>query len=148
MSTKITVAYGDNFHLYRESFDEDYIYLEMEGVQFEASYNQVTMPIPIHIWEVIRQYQGIDLSWVLSTDDEIMRYVEQEVDGRIQKYQQAESQKHQRLIALSGAIVYGDADTPRQQQLDRGIAYFYRLRDHQRQIKQAIEQLAQANQNT
>lgn len=49
MSTKITVAYGDNFHLYRESFDEDYIYLEMEGVQFEASYNQVTMPIPIHI---------------------------------------------------------------------------------------------------
>ena len=147
MSTKITVAYGDNFHLYRESFDEDYIYLEMEGVQFESSYNQVMMPIPIHIWEVIRQYQGIDLSWAARTDEEIMRYVEQEVDGRIQKYQQAESEKHQRFIALSGAIPYGNADTPRQQQLDRGIAYFHRLREHQQQIKQAIEQLEQANQN-
>lgn len=147
MSTKITVAYGDNFHLYRESFDEDYIYLEMEGVQFEASYNQVMMPIPIHIWEVIRQYKGIDLSWAAKTDEEIMRYVEQEVDGRIQKYQQAESEKHQRLIALLGSIPYGSADTPRQQQLDRGIAYFHRLREHQQQIKQAIEQLEQANQN-
>lgn len=95
MSTKITVAYGDNFHLYRESLDEDYIYLEMEGVKFEASYNQVMMPIPIHIWEVIRQYPGIDLSWASRTDDEIMRHVEQEVDRRIQKYQQADDEKHQ-----------------------------------------------------
>ena len=147
MSTKITVAYGDNFHLYRESFDEDYIYLEMEGVRFEASYNQVMMPIPIHIWEVIRRYPGIDLSWAAKTDEEIMRHVEQEVDGRIQKYQQAESEKHQRLIALLGSIPYGSADTPRQQQLDLGIAYFHRLREHQQQIKQAIEQLEKINQN-
>ncbi len=147
MSTKITVAYGDNFHLYREIFDEDYIYLEIEGVQFEASYNQVMVPIPIHIWEVIRQYQGIDLSWASRTDEEIIRYVEQEVDGRIEKYQQAESEKHQRLIALLGSMPYGRADTPRQQQLDQGIAHFHRLREHQQQIKQAIEQLEQANQN-
>jgi hypothetical protein len=163
MSTKITVAYGDNFHLYRESLDEDYIYLEMEGVQqrdctcwgnpsvphvqFEASYNQVMMPIPIHIWEVIRQYQGIDLSWAAKTDEEIMRHVEQEVDRRIEKYQQADDEKHQRLIALLGAIPYGSADTPRQQQIDLGIAYFHRLREHQQQIKQAIEQLEKINQN-
>ncbi|MEM8723657.1 MAG: hypothetical protein AAGE84_30990 [Cyanobacteria bacterium P01_G01_bin.39] len=105
MSTKITVAYGDNFHLYREGFDQDYIYLEMEGVQFEASYNQVMVPIPIHIWEVIRQYPGIDLSWASRTDDEILRHVEQEVDQRIHKYQQADDAKHQRLIALLGAIL-------------------------------------------
>ena len=148
MSTKITVAYGDNFHLYRESLDEDYIYLEMEGVRFEASYNRVMMPIPIHIWEVIRQYQGIDLSWAAKTDEEIMRHVEQEVDGRIQKYQQADDEKHQRLIALLGSIPYGSADTPRQQQIDRGIAYFHRLREHQQQIKQAIEQLEKINQNS
>ena len=147
MSTKITVAYGDNFHLYRESLDEDYIYLEMEGVRFEASYNRVMMPIPIHIWEVIRQYQGIDLSWAAKTDEEIMRHVEQEVDGRIQKYQQADNEKYQRLIALLGSIPYGSADTPRQQQLDQGIAYFHRLREHQQQIKQAIEQLEKINQN-
>ena len=147
MSTKITVAYGANFHLYRESLDEDYIYLEMERVRFEASYDRVMMPIPIHIWEVIRQYQGIDLSWAAKTDEEIMCHVEQEVDLRIQKYQQADDEKHQRLIALLGSIPYGSADTPRQQQLDLGIAYFHRLREHQQQIKQAIEQLEKINPN-
>ena len=36
MSTKSTIAYGRNFHLYREALDEDYIYLELEGTKFEA----------------------------------------------------------------------------------------------------------------
>lgn len=85
MSTKVTVAYGENFYLYQEVFDEDFIYLELEEVQFEASYNRVMMPIPIHIWEVIRKYKGIDLSWASRTDEEILRYVEEEVDKRIQK---------------------------------------------------------------
>ncbi len=133
MSTKVTVAYGKNFHLYKEILDENFIYLEIEGVQFEASYNRVMMPIPVHIWEVIRQYEGTDLSWALRTDEEIVRYVEQEVDKRIQKYQQAENEKSKRLIALLGSIPYGNADTPRQ---------------HQQQICQAIEELKQTNQNS
>ncbi len=148
MSTKVTVAYGENFHLYKEVFDEDFIYLEIEGVQFEASYNRVMMPIPVHIWEVIRQYEGTDLSWALRTDEEIVRYVEQEVDKRIQKYQQAENEKSKRLIALLGSIPYGNADTPRQQQIEKGIAYFKSLREHQQQICQAIEELKQTNQNS
>ncbi|MDJ0570776.1 MAG: hypothetical protein QNJ53_17270 [Pleurocapsa sp. MO_192.B19] len=165
MSTKATVAYGKNFHLYKEIFDENFIYLELEGVQFEASYNRVMIPIPVHIWEVIRQYEGTDLSWAYRTDDEIVRYVEQEVDKRIQKYQQAENEKsgatprrrktqgnaHQeskRLIALLGSMPYGNADTPRQQQIEQGITYFKSLREHQQQICQAIEELKQTNQNS
>ncbi len=148
MSTKVTVAYGKNFHLYKEIFDENFIYLELEGVQFEASYNRVMMPIPVHIWEVIRQYEGTDLSWALRTDEEIVRYVEQEVDKRIQKYQQAENEKSKRLIALLGSIPYGNADTPRQQQIEKGITYFKSLREHQQQICQAIEELKQTNQNS
>ncbi len=148
MSTKVTVAYGENFHLYKEILDENFIYLEIEGVQFEASYNRVMMPIPVHIWEVIRQYEGTDLSWALRTDEEIVRYVEQEVDKRIQKYQQAENEKSKRLIALLGSIPYGNADTPRQQQIEKGIAYFKSLREHQQQICQAIEELKQTNQNS
>ena len=91
MSTKVTVASGKNFHLYKEILDENFIYLEIEGVQFEASYNRVMMPIPVHIWEVIRQYEGTDLSWASKTDEEIVRYVEQEVDKRIKKLKEAEN---------------------------------------------------------
>ncbi|MGK7947969.1 MAG: hypothetical protein AB4368_03965 [Xenococcaceae cyanobacterium] len=148
MSTKVTVAYGKNFHLYKEIFDENFIYLEVEGVQFEASYNRVMIPIPVHIWEVIRQYEGTDLSWASRTDDEIAQYVEQEVDKRIQKLKEAENEKSKRLIALLGSMPYGMADIPRQQQIEKGIAYFESLREHQQQICQAIEELKQINQNS
>ena len=55
MSTKSTIAHDRNFHLYREAFDEDYVYLEVEGTKFEASYNRVMLPIPVHVWEALRQ---------------------------------------------------------------------------------------------
>ncbi|MGK7899322.1 MAG: hypothetical protein AB4372_38325 [Xenococcus sp. (in: cyanobacteria)] len=148
MSTKVTVASGKNFHLYKEILDENFIYLEIEGVQFEASYNRVMMPIPVHIWEVIRQYEGTDLSWASKTDEEIVRYVEQEVDKRIKKLKEAENEKSKRLIALLGSMPYGMADTSRQQQIEKGIAYFKSLREHQQQICQAIKELKQTNQNS
>jgi hypothetical protein len=45
MSTKATIAYGPTFHLYHEALDEDFVYLEIEGTQFEASYNRVMVPM-------------------------------------------------------------------------------------------------------
>ena len=103
MSTKATIAYGPNFHLYHEVLDEDYVYLELEGVQFEASYNRVLVPIPIHIWEVIRQYPGIDLAFADKTADEIRGYVEQQVDERLTHYREA-NQSAKGLIALSRSL--------------------------------------------
>ena len=145
MSTKATVAYGSNFHLYQEVLDENFIYLELEGVSFEASYNRVMVPIPVHIWEVIRQYPGTDLSWSDKTDEEIARYVEQEINERIERYQKAENDQHRGLIALFGSLDYGSADTPRQEQIEQGVAHFEQLREHQQQIKQAIEELKKTN---
>ena len=49
MSTKITIAHGRNFHLYQEALDEDHVHLELEGIKFEASYNRVMVPIPVHV---------------------------------------------------------------------------------------------------
>lgn len=144
MSTKETVAYGTNFHLYKEVLDESFIYLELEGVQFEASYNRVMIPIPVHIWEVIRKYQGIDLSWADRSDKELLQYVEQEIDERIQRYQEAEA-KSKGLIAFFGSLAFGMADIPRSEQIENGVAYFQRMREHQQQVKQAIEELELQN---
>lgn len=145
MSTKSTVAYGPNFHLYREALDENFIYLELEGVQFEASYNRVMVPIPVHIWEVIRQYQGVDLSWADKTDGELIQYVEQEVNERIKRYQEAEPEKGKSLMAFFGSLAFGTADSPRSEQIEQGVKYFKRLREHQQQIKQAIQELERTN---
>jgi hypothetical protein len=145
MSTKVTVAYGNNFHFYRECLDEDFIYLELEGVEFEAGYNRVMVAIPVHIWEVIRKYEGVDLSWASRTDEEILEYVEKEVDERMERYQQTEEKKGKQLIALLGSIPFGSADIDRSEQIKRGVSHFKRLREHQLQIQQAIQELEQMN---
>jgi len=145
MSTKSTVAYGPNFHLYREALDDQYIYLELEGVQFEASYNRVMVPIPVHIWEVIRRYEGVDLSFADKADEEMRAYVEREVDERIERYNQEENPKAKSLIAFLGSIPYGSADTAREEQIARGMSYFLALRENQQQIQKAIEDLERLN---
>jgi hypothetical protein len=147
MSTKSTVVHGQNFHLYREVLDEDFIYLELEGVLFEASYNRVMVPIPVHIWEVIRKYEGVNLSWSDKTDEDIRLYVEQEVEARIKRYEDEQNQKSKNLIAVLGIFPYGMANTPREEQVAKGIAYYMEARTHQQQIKDAIEALEKLNRN-
>lgn len=147
MSTKATIAYGPSFHLYHEALDDDFVYLEIEGAQFEASYNRVMVPIPVHIWEVIRRYPGIDLEYADKTDDQLRIYVEQEVDDRIKQYGKA-NQRAKGLVSLAGSLVYGTADQPRAKQIAAGLEYFTKTREHQRQIKAAIAKLEETNRKT
>ncbi len=144
MSTKSTIVHGPTFHFYHEALDNDYVYLELESVQFEASYNRVMVPIPVHIWEVIRRYAGVDLSLAEKTDDELRDVVEQEVDERIQRYRDSQQHGHT-VMRIAGALVYGMADEPRDQQIAAGLEYFTKQRAHQQQIKQAIAELEQLN---
>src|SRR5262249_1568973 len=120
MSTKSPIAHGRNFHLYHEALDEDYVYLELEGTKFEASYNRVMIPIPVHVWEVIRRYPGIDLKYADRTDAEIRRCVKQEVDERLKMYEEAD-EKSKGLVSVSGALAFGTAEQRRYQQVAAGL---------------------------
>jgi hypothetical protein len=143
MSTKSTIAYGTNFHLYHETLDEDYVYLELEGVRFEAGYNRLMVPIPMHIWEFIRHYPGADLEWADKTDAQIQEHVEHEIDDRLKRYAEVDDDR-KGFVSLLGSMVYGKADEPREEQITSGIAYFTKQREHQQQIKQAIRDLEEA----
>lgn len=144
MSTKETLAYGPHFHLYREILDDNYVYLEVEGTQFEASYGHVMVPIPVHIWEVIRRHPGIDLQLADKTDEELRQHVERIVDERLKRYEQADEQA-KGLAALAGSLTLGKADEPRGAQLAAGIEHYTRLREHQQQIQMAIAELERTN---
>jgi len=143
MSTKSTIAYGPTFHFYHEALDDSYVYLELEQVEFEAAYNRVMVPIPVHIWEVIRQYPGIDLAWAEKSDQDIVDYVTEYVDDRIRQCEEAEENK-KGLVSLIGGLVFGTADASRAEQIEQGVAYYQKLRKHQQQVKAAIEELQQA----
>ncbi len=147
MSTRSTLAYGPSFHLYHEVLDEDYVYLRIEGTQFEASYGQVMVPIPVHVWEVIRRHSGVDLGLADQTDDELRRHVEQMVDDRLKRHQKA-AENAKPIAALAGSLVLGSIDEPREIQVAKGLEDYTRRREHQRQVRQAITELERANTKT
>jgi hypothetical protein len=37
MSTRVTIAYSDDFHLYQECFEQDNVYLRLDGGEWAAS---------------------------------------------------------------------------------------------------------------
>jgi len=144
MSTKETLASGSNFRLYRELLEEDMVYLELEGLPFEASQQHVVVTIPVPIWELIRRYPGSDLAFANQTDDELRLYVEQQVDTRIQQYHEAPPERRP-LFAAIGALPYGMADLPREQQIVAGIDFYTRMRERQQQVVHAIAELERMN---
>jgi hypothetical protein len=141
MSTKNTLSYGDDFHLYTEAFDNEHIYLNLNNVEFEATQNSVCITIPVAIWEVIRQQVGVDLSWVDKSDQFIEEYVKKFVNERIEHYKE----NNNSIMKLAGCIAFGIADEPEESQIQQGITYYQKLREQQQLIMQQITKLQKTN---
>lgn len=146
MSTKSTIAHGDNFHFYHEALDDDHVYLELKATQFEAGYGRVMIPIPIHIWETIRHLGGARLDLINHTDEDLLAMVEADVDKRIAEHEEALRDGPDRAtwVSLAGSFVYGGAEDPREEQIARGMEHYRHERQHQREIHAAIEKLRSA----
>ncbi|MGZ5799948.1 MAG: hypothetical protein ACXWJZ_04880 [Burkholderiaceae bacterium] len=144
MSSKSSLALGPNFHFYREVFDDDHVYLEIDSTHFEVRYNHVVLPIPVHIWEVIRRIQGIKFEYIDKTDAEMLQYVEHEVDERICRCQVAR-EEGKLPDSLSGLIAYGPSNDDRAEQITSGMSHFTNIRNHEQQVRLAIEELEKLN---
>ena len=142
MSTKATIAHGPTFHLYHEMGDDRYVYFEVESVPFEASYDRVMVPIPIHVWEHARQFSGVDLSLADATDAELRADVEAYVDERIARYEAAQDDRERAFANVVGSLGYGPADAPREEQVAQGMQERTRRRAYQREVRAAIERLS------
>jgi hypothetical protein len=147
MSTKCTIAHDESFHFYHEVLDDDHVYLELRTTHFEAGYGRVMIPIPIHIWETIRHLGGVRLDLVEKQDAEVLAMVEAEVDERIAQYEAVEREHpgRARFVRLLGCLPYGAADTPRAEQICKGVEYFQSERERQRTVRQRMSALRKAN---
>ena len=141
MNTKSTVTRGPAFHLYRELGDDRSVHLRLDGVAHRASYDRVTVAVPVHVWEHVRRFHGVDLSLADVTDREIRERVEGYVDDRIARLAEADDESRRGLIRLAGSIPYGPADDPREEQVARGVADYERRRAHQREVRDAVGRL-------
>jgi hypothetical protein len=142
MSTKSTIASGATFHLYTELLDDDFVFLALEGHPFEATCNRVVVSIPIAVWEYLRQFAAVDLSWADKDDGALARAVESAVDERIARFA---AEGGGSALRLAGVAVYGAPDGPRDAQIASGVAYYTRLRERQRAVIAAIKELRRAS---
>ena len=132
MSTKSTLLSFDSVHLYTEAFDDKNVYLEMDNIKFNASNNQITLEIPIEIWEVIRQKEAIYHYCHDWTDDYIKDYVENEVSKRINE---------KGILRIFGMFIYGDADDCKEEQIKIGIDYYTKKRTEENALINKIAAL-------
>lgn len=146
MSTRFTLAYGKDFHFYRELMDDDHLYLQLETTHYEAGYGRLLVEIPVHIWEVIRRRGRADLDLADKSDDDLRQMVGSAVDERRRRYEEAvgKGENGPFLAVLHFSFPYGLADGPRNQQIQRGVEHYVRRRNHQRQIRACIAELEQA----
>lgn len=140
MSTKIQLASGDKFHLYFEVFDTERIYLRLDKVPFEATPASIVVPIPVDIWETIRQIAVVKLDLADASDEQIRLLVEKDVDERIIVYQETNkgrktSLKKSFLNQSVGETIYGPQSAPREKQIISGIKFYKCERKRVRRIR-------------
>jgi len=146
MSTKCTIKYGDDFHFYNECFDEENVYLDLDNGMWEANSNgSVTVAIPKAVWATIRESAPVDLPYAYLTDEELEAKVNEEVDKRIDEYNNETNERMKHLSAFFGSMTYGLVTDPREEQIKNGIESFKLWRERQRKIADQIAEYNKSN---
>jgi hypothetical protein len=146
MSTKSSLAHGENFHFYEECFDDQHVYLELENTEFEVFQTQrpnskefggrVMVRIPLETWITIQQVKPPRMDLVGKSDQGLLEMVQTDVDERIARNKTAIADGKRTLGILMGSLAYGPADKARDVQIQNGITHFTEQRNQQREILQ------------
>jgi hypothetical protein len=136
MPPKISIAYGKNFHFYRDAHEHNYVYLELEDVPYEVGYLRVMLAIPVDIWETIRGLGTTRLDLVNASDSDLIKKVTSRVEQRAAEYEGARASDREaaEMIRHRDSLVFGTADEPREDQVARGVHSYKVERERQRAI--------------
>jgi hypothetical protein len=85
MSTKVTISYDKEYHLYQEIFDVSNVYLQVSGHEFEATNKQVMVQIPIKAFRsMIKAWEKS--GWPESEDNSEKKIVDDWGDSLLRNY--------------------------------------------------------------
>ena len=126
MSTKISLFYKDELHLYTEALDDDTIFLKVtkEGVKVTLELTMADFARIAGTFEM-----GSLEKQAAITDEDILSYCVREVDRRMSL---------DGLPKFGGIGVYGRADAPRETQIKNGVDFFTARRN---QLRSMLEQI-------
>ena len=145
MSTRSTLAYGEGFHLFHDLVDTDFfVHLSLDNVEFTVSPGNVTVKIPVAIWEFLRTIPTITLEYADMTDEDILWRVKSEVAVRIHMAEEEGSQQKSWILSRS-SLVFGDIKDPEEEQIKSGLAYFHHMRGMQQGIASKLREFKKIN---
>jgi hypothetical protein len=117
--------YSDEFHLYRDGFDTDNVYLQIRSPHFE----ELVLKIPLTAWKEMRQHtiepneRYLDFS-----EAELRAEAEREVDEHRSHLEEvrAKDGKHAGLGMMFGSFVFGPPDGSREEMIQHFIDCYSR----------------------
>lgn len=133
MSTKSTICYGDNFHFYKDCFDEENVYLSLETINNISIENGVvTIAIPLEIWQNIRFFDN-KFEYANLSDEQINEIVTKAVEKRIENKGP--------ISKLFGCGIFGSFDLPKEEQIKNGIDFYRKQREKEMLIVEKIKNI-------
>jgi hypothetical protein len=125
MSTRLTLWYSDEYHLYQEGFDDKNVCLEIRSPLFES----LILKIPLTAWKEMRQ-QTIQPNerYLDFTEEELLAEAEREVDAHRAQLDEIreEGGKHTGLRMMLGSFVFGSPDASRDEMIQHFVACYGR----------------------
>lgn len=132
MSSKISLYYSDEMHLYRECFLSDSLFLKFnkKDLKLELEFKL------LDFLKIAKTFNFKELeAQALLTDQQIKEYCEKTVEERL---------KQKDSFAQLGFMIYGDIKLPEEEQVQKGFEYYVKKRD---ELKKWLDELNKININ-
>ena len=127
MSTRVTLAHGERFHLYQEVLEEDRtVYLQVSHC--DACKGETTVAIPADVWEAIRKVRVSSFDLADLTDEELLLEAAAKVDERLSEARKATSTRAKAFALLF--LPAGEGAT-REEHIAASVAKLTAERDRQ-----------------
>ena len=138
--TKINLSSGEGYKVYKQCFDADNIYLQLEEVEVLKNDTNHVVIIPVWMWENIRKVSlPIDVDLVVMTEEEIQKKASEEVDIRIRELSLFGGEDNMaKLIKMENYAIFGDVRESKENQIKKAISYYLKQRDKQKNILRKI----------
>jgi len=123
MSTKSTMWYGSDFHLYREGFDDAHVYLDIRVPYFE----QLTLKIPLEAWKEMRKHTIEPNETYLELSNEELR---QEATRRVKEHRRSLDETRAKgghnlgPRLMGGFLVYGDPEASEAEMVEHFVRFY------------------------
>ena len=130
MSTKSTLYYSEELHLYNEYFKEKLIFLKLKkpnlNIEIEFSIEDFAKIAKTIDFKSLEKQSNL-------TDEQIVKYCARKVKERICE---------DNFLALLGYSIFGDNRLTEEEQIQNGFNYFVKERD---KLKKLFEEINKSN---